>query len=271
MRLEGAVARVTGASSGIGRATALDLAGAGATVVALARREPLLRELVEEMERRRTPGEMAVCDVTDATAVAATVAAVVGHHGRLDVLVNNAGIALHRALLECTAEDLAEVMRVNYLGAAHCMLEALPHMAARGLGVVVNVASIAGAVPWAWEAGYSASKAALIALTEAAAPELRRRGVHLCWVNPGVVRTDLFTPEALRHLPPSAARTWLEPERVSAAIVDAVRRERASVTVPRSLAVAAALRSVLPGPFRAGMRRTYEATLRRGGPDGQPE
>jgi NAD(P)-dependent dehydrogenase (short-subunit alcohol dehydrogenase family) len=118
-------------------------------------------------------------------------------------------------------------------------------------------------VPWAWEAGYSASKAALIALTEAAAPEMARHGVHLCWVNPGLVRTAIFSEEAIRHLPPSAARTWMEPGVVSAAIVDAVVRERPSVTLPRSLAVAAALRHLLPGPFRAGVRRTYEGTLRR--------
>jgi short-subunit dehydrogenase len=155
------------------------------------------------------------------------------------------------------------VTRVNYLGAAACMLAVLPGMAARRRGVVVNVASIAGAVPWAWEAGYSASKAALIALTEAAAPEMARHGVHLCWVSPGLVRTGIFTEEALRHLPPSAARSWLEPGEVSAAIVDAVERERPSVTLPRSLALAAALRHLLPGPFRAGVRRTYLATLRR--------
>jgi NAD(P)-dependent dehydrogenase (short-subunit alcohol dehydrogenase family) len=262
MRLEGAVALVTGASSGIGRATALDLAGAGATVTGLARREPELRDLVAEMAERRTPGDMVVCDVTDPAAVERAVAAVVDRHGRVDVLVNNAGVALHRALLDCDPGDLERVMRVNYLGAATCMLAVLPGMAARRRGVVVNVASIAAAVPWTWEAGYSASKAALVALTEAAAPELRRHGVHLCWVSPGVVRTGLFTPAALRHLPPSAARTWLAPGEVSAAIVDAVVRERASVTLPRSLAVAAALRHLLPGPFRAGVRRTYEATLR---------
>jgi short-subunit dehydrogenase len=271
MRLDGAVALVTGASSGIGRATALDLAAAGATVVGVARREPLLRDLAAEMARRGTPGETAVCDVTDAAAVERAVAGVVERHGRVDVLVNNAGVGLHRALRDCTVADLERVMRVNYLGAAACLLAVLPHMTARRRGVVVNVASIAGAIPWAWEAGYSASKAALIALSEASAPELARLGVHVCWVNPGVVRTDIFTAEAIRHLPPSAARTRLEPGRVSAAILDAVRRERASVIVPRSLAVAAVLRSVLPGPFRAGVRRTYEATLRRDRRGDQPE
>lgn len=263
MRLEGAVALVTGASSGIGRATALDLAGAGATVVGLARREHLLRELAAELAARGTPGGVVACDVADTLAAEAAVAGVVAEHGRVDVLVNVAGIGLHRALLDCGAGDLERVMRVNYLGAAACMLAVLPGMVARRRGVVVNVASIAGAVPWAWEAGYSASKAALIALTEAAATEMARHGVHLCWVSPGLVRTGIFTGEAIRHLPPSAARTWMEPGVVSAAIVDAVVRERASVTLPRALAAAAALRHLLPGPFRAGVRRTYELTLRR--------
>lgn len=265
MRVQGAVAVVTGASSGIGWQTALDLAGAGATVVAVARREERLRSLVEELERRGTPGAMAICDVADRGAVEATASRVLDEHGRIDVLVNNAGIPLHRAFTECTVEDIEHVTAVNYLGTIYWMKAVLPAMRARRQGSIINVASMAGAVPWTWEAAYSASKAAVIALTEAVAPELRRSGVHCGWVNPGLVRTEIFTDEFWKHIPPGVERTMLDPGVLSAAIVDAIERERPGVTVPRRMAVPALLRHIAPRPFRMGMRRTYEATLRRGG------
>jgi short-subunit dehydrogenase len=124
---------------------------------------------------------------------------------------------------------------------------------------------MAGAVPWTWEAGYAASKAAVIALCEATAPELRRNGVHIGWINPGLVRTEIFSEDALRHLPKGAERTWIEPQVLSAAIIDCIKRERAGLTVPRYMAFSAVLRHVAPAVFRAGIRRTYEGTLRHDG------
>jgi len=263
VNVRGGVAVVTGASSGIGWHTALDLAGAGATVIAVARREARLAELLDELQRRGTPGEMAVCDVGDRAAVEATAARVLDEHGRIDILVNNAGIPLHRAFTECAVEDIEHVTAVNYLGTVYWMKAVLPSMQARHRGSVVNVASMAGAVPWTWEAAYSASKAAVIALTEAVAPELRRSGIHCGWVNPGLVRTEIFSEDFWKHIPPGVERTMLEPGVLSAAIVDVIEKERPGVTVPRRMAGASLLRHVAPRPFRMGMRRTYEASLRR--------
>jgi uncharacterized protein len=262
VQLAGAVAVVTGASSGIGHATALELCGRGAMVVAVARREERLRALAERMAGR---GAYIVCDVADAAAVSAAARRVLDEHGRIDVLVNNAGMPLHRAFLDCTIEELDRVMRVNYLGTVHWMQAALPAMVARRRGAVVNVASTAGAAPWTWEAGYSASKAAVIALTEAVAPELARRGVHCGWVNPGLVRTDIFSEEALRHVPRGVQRSFLEPADAARAIVAAAEKERAGVSVPRILGLPPVVRQVLPRLYRAGLRRTYEGTLRGDG------
>lgn len=255
------MAVVTGASSGIGRATAVELAARGATVVAVARREELLRSLVAQIGAQRAT--YAVCDVADAAAVSGAAERVLAEHGRIDLLVNNAGTPLHRAFMDCTVEDLERVMRVNYMGAVHWMKAALPSMMERGRGAVVNVASTAGAVPWTWEAGYSASKAAVIALTEAVAPELARAGVHCGWVNPGLVRTEIFSEEALRHVPPGVQRSFLEPSSVAQAIAGVIERERAGVTVPRVMGLPPLVRSLLPRLYRGGLRRTYEGTLRR--------
>ena len=265
MNVRGGVAVVTGASSGIGWHTALDLAGAGATVVAVARREERLRTLLGELERRGTPARMAVCDVADRGAVDAAAAQVLDELGRIDILVNNAGIPLHRAFLDCSVEDIERVTAVNYLGTIYWMKAVLPAMRARRRGSIINVASMAGAVPWTFEAAYSASKAAVIALTEAVGPELRRYGIHCGWINPGLVRTEIFTDDFWKHIPPGVERTMLEPGVLSAAIVDAIERERPGVTVPRRMAAPALLRHLAPRPFRMGMRKTYEAALRRAG------
>jgi uncharacterized protein len=261
VEIRGSVAVVTGASSGIGHATALELAARGATVVAVARREERLRALVEQIGEGRC--SFVVCDVADPAAVESAAARVLAEHGRIDVLVDNAGVPLHRAFLQSSVEDLERVMRVNYLGTVHWMKAVLPAMVAQGRGAVVNVASTAGAVPWTWEAGYSASKAAVIALTEAVAPELARHGVHCGWVNPGLVRTEIFSEEALRHVPRGVRRSFLEPAAVARAIAELVEKERPGVTVPRVMGLPPLVRQLLPRFYRGGLRRTYEGTLRR--------
>jgi len=263
MKISGSVAVVTGASSGIGWQTALDLGAAGATVIAVARREQRLVQLDEELRRLGAQSSHIVCDVGRRDQVEAAASRVLDDHGRIDIVVNNAGQPLHRSFAECTVEDLERVMHVNYMGTVYWIKAVLPAMRARRQGSIINIASMAGAVPWVWEAGYSASKAAVIALTEAIAPEVRRDGIHVCWINPGLVRTEIFSEDALRHLPPSSRRTWLEPKVLSRAIIRAIEGERAGMTVPRAMAFAGVFRHVAPPLFRLGIRKTYEGTLKR--------
>jgi short-subunit dehydrogenase len=260
VQIRGAVAVVTGASSGIGAATASELAMRGARVVLVARREDRLREVSARVGRGAT---YVVCDVADPAAVQRAASQVLADHGQIDVLVNNAGTPLHRAFLETSDADMERVMRVNYMGTVRWMHAVLPAMVARRRGSIVNVASAAGAAPWTWEADYSASKAAVIALSEAVAPELARFGVHCGWVNPGLVRTEIFSEEALRHVPPRVRRSFMEPPAVARAIAGVVEHERAGVSVPRAIGLPPVVRQLLPRLYRMGLRRTYQATLRR--------
>jgi uncharacterized protein len=260
VQISGSVAVVTGASSGIGAATVVELASRGATVVAAARREARLQEVVA---RAGHSASHVVCDVSSDAGVLDACAWVLAKHGRIDVLVNNAGTPLHRAFAETPVADMARVMDVNWLGQVRWMKAVLPSMRDRGRGSIVNVASAAGGAPWTWEAAYSASKAAVIALTEAAAPELARAGVHCGWVSPGLVRTEIFSQEAMRHVPPRVRRSFLEPEVVARAICSLVESEGAGVSVPRAIGFPPVVRHLLPRLYRAGLRRTYEGTLRR--------
>lgn len=174
------VVLVTGASSGIGRATAELLGGRGHVVYGTSRRP----------ERRAAPFAMLPLDVTDDASVAAAVAAVLDGQGRIDALVNNAGLVLAGAVEDTAPGEAMAVMNTNVLGAHRLARAVLPAMRGQGSGVIVNVGSLAGRVGMPFQGLYSASKYALEGLTEALRIEAGRFGVTVALVAPG----DTATP-----------------------------------------------------------------------------
>jgi NAD(P)-dependent dehydrogenase (short-subunit alcohol dehydrogenase family) len=187
---DGKVAIVTGASSGIGRATALALANAGAAIVAVGRDSEALATVCEEI---RTGGQRAaplVADVTDETAPSAIVGAAVGTFGRIDVLVNAAGI-ISSATVETTSDDAFDrMMSLNVRATFRLLREATPALKATR-GAVVNLSSVAGTRAFPNLFAYCVSKAAVDQLTRCAALDLAPDGVRVNAVNPGVVITNL--------------------------------------------------------------------------------
>ena len=229
------VAVVTGASSGIGEAIARALAARGTTCVLLARREERLRALAEELG-----GEFEVCDVGDRAAVEGVAARVLARHPRVDVLVNNAGIAARTDFVGGDPERIEAVLRVNYLGGVWCLNAFLP-----GLGRgshVVNVVSVAGTV-----AGgpYSASKHAQLAFSRSTARELRPRGISVHTVNPGFVETEGFPQRGRFH--GLAGRLVAEPALVAERVLGAIDHDRAEIYVPRWYRPAAWAQTLAPG------------------------
>ncbi|MCX7682217.1 MAG: SDR family oxidoreductase [Anaerolineae bacterium] len=225
--LTGRIALVTGASSGIGRATAVALARAGADVALAARREPLLEEVAEDIRALGRGALVIPTDVTSPSAVSQLIARVLAHWGRLDILVACAGQYIRSPIRELTPEVLQQSLAVNFYGSVYPVLEALPHMLSRGAGHIVLVTSMDGKKGLPPDAPYVAAKFALSGFGEVLRQELHGTGVGVTVVFPGRVDTPLI---ADLEVPRISAK--IPPEAVARAIVRAIRRRQAEVIVP---------------------------------------
>ena len=187
----GKVAVVTGASAGLGRRLALDLASAGAVVVGVARREPRLRALVDEMRSHSPESSYRVCDLSEAASFVGLLEQVEEEHSRIDILANIAGVGGIIRTEPTTAASLRSIMEVNVIAPVAGMVTVLPGMRKRGFGAVANMSSDDGRAPGPGAADYSASKAALSAATESLSYDARPDGVFLHTVYPGWVPTEM--------------------------------------------------------------------------------
>jgi NAD(P)-dependent dehydrogenase (short-subunit alcohol dehydrogenase family) len=224
------VAVVTGASSGIGEATARLLASEGWTCVLVARREERLRSIASEIG-----GEVEVCDVADREAVDATAARVLSRHPAVHLLVNNAGIPARGSFLTLDPERVEQVAAVNYLGGVWCTRAFLPGLeaavAAGEKADVVNLVSVAGTVAFAPAGPYAAAKHAQLAFARSSGVALRRRGIGSHAVLPGFLETEGFPQHSVLRSR-LLRRFMTDTEAVAEAILRSVERNRAEVTIP---------------------------------------
>ncbi len=240
--LEGTVALITGASSGIGEATAAALAEAGALVVVAARRKDRLDELVSAIAStggRRA--EAVAADVTVPADAAGLVDGVVGRHGRLDIVVNNAGVMLNGPVVGAPLDEWERMVALNVNGLLHVAHAALPHLlraaaepAPRGVADLVNISSVAGRVARVGSGVYNLTKHGVNAFSESLRQEVTQRHVRVALVEPGAVATELVS-----HMRPESQagfeERFAEVELLQAGdIAEAIRYV---VTRPRHMAV----------------------------------
>lgn len=248
-KLEGKTVLITGASSGIGRVTALRMAEAGANLFLVARRVARLEAVAAEARAWGAATETFPGDVTRSEVMHSAVTACVARFGRLDVLVNNAGEGFFASVEDTTEADLDRMIGVNLKGAFHGIQSALPVMRRQQAGHIINIASTAGRRGSPYVGAYCASKFALIGLTESLRVELLETGIDVSLVCPGVTRTDFFMSAQRRthhHQGPSMKADTAE--EVASWIVGLTQRPRPEV-LPQALGRKAflALNLLAPG------------------------
>jgi 3-oxoacyl-[acyl-carrier protein] reductase len=228
------VALVTGASQGIGRACALSLARAGATVAVGARNEEKLNELAQEINAAGGKSAVFVVDVANEDEIKNAIKSAINQFGKIDILVNNAGITRDQLVMRMKRADWDSVLNTNLTSAYLCIQQVIPSMLKQRWGRIINIASIFGQMGQAGQANYAASKAGLIGLTMAIAREVGSRNITCNAVAPGFIETAMtaglaedFKKEALKLIPLARIGT---PEDVASAVAFLASDESSYIT-----------------------------------------
>ena len=252
LRLQNKIVVITGASSGIGKATALEFARRGANLIIGARRGELLDEVAAACRLQGVQCTAVVADVAKREDCKRLIDAA----GKVDVLVNNAGFAIFDAIENAPPDDLQQMMQTNYFGTVWCTQAALPSMLERRDGVIVNVSSIAGLMGYARMGGYCATKFAIVGFTEALRDEVLGRGIRVSLICPGTTETNFFT-KAERGKMPGASRLILaiKPEHVAKAVCDSAEDGRYRRILPFGAALYMRLKEFSPRTAHFFMRR----------------
>ena len=247
---------ISGASNGIGKQLAIDLAARGAVVVGCGRARDRLVETLKEVRKLSPKSLMIACDIGDTEQVHGMMTKVLADFGRIDILINNAGIGMRKPFVDTPLETIEAIMRTNYLGAVYCAHEVLPAMIARGSGHIVNISSGAGKIGTLNMAGYCASKFAMNGWSESLYHELKPLGVNVSVVCPGPVSTQ-FNREFQDSEPKSPPQLFISAAAVSQAVMRAIERNKFEVVMPRWLALMCWVKRLSPGLFRALAQRRF--------------
>lgn len=251
-RYDGQISVVTGASSGLGRRLATDLAQRGAMVIGIARSADALLDLAGGSGGRIVA---LPCDVDDEVALADALRSVESDHGQIDILVNAAGWEQATKVEDAEVDLYHRIFATNFFGLVAATLAVVPGMLQRGHGIVVNVSSDHGRAPAPGTPAYSASKAAVSAFTESLAHECHGRGVHLHVLYPGWVPTPLgqAVVEAGMPQPPKVVRRT--EDQVSTATLERMGGAGIEINCARVATLAPVMRAFAPALYRSQMRK----------------
>ncbi|MBN8208786.1 3-ketoacyl-ACP reductase [Bacillus sp. NTK071] len=210
--IKGKIAYVTGASSGIGRATALELAREGVNVGLIARTENKLKEVADEAKALGVDASYATADIAEIEEVNEAVANLEKNLGPADVLINNAGIGLYGPFLELDPKDFKHTFEVNVYGTYHVTRAVLPQMIEKDRGDIINISSSSGLKGTSGSTAYSASKFAIQGMTEALMQEVRRNNIRVFTLNPSLVATELAFGDKLSE---QDKEKYMQPEDIA--------------------------------------------------------
>ncbi len=234
------VVLITGASSGIGRGLALELARRGARAGLLARRGDLLREVVEEIQSHGGKAIALPADVTDANAVRAAAGKLRNEFGPIDLLIANAGVGATTAARNLEPEGVAQIFNVNVIGVVNCVTAVIPQMIERGRGQLAVISSLAAYRGLPKSAAYCSSKAAISSLFESLRLDLQPQGIDVTIIHPGFIKTQL-TAGRQAKLP-----FLLEVDEAANRMIRAIEKRKKSYAFPWQLATLVRIGMVMP-------------------------
>lgn len=231
MDFKNKVVLITGASSGIGKETAIEFAKLGANVVLVARRKEKLEQVENELKKFNVTTLVCQCDVSKKEQVEQLSKTVLEKFDSIDVLVNNAGFAIYGSVSDLSIDEIQSQMETNYFGMMYCIKNFLPTMLKKKSGHIVNVASVAASFGLPGIASYCASKHAMLGFSEGLKHELKGTGVGITVVSPIMVRTDFFDHPSFEKMP-KYSPTSLSSKTVAKAIIKAANSKRLEIIVP---------------------------------------
>ena len=255
MKLDQKIVLITGASSGIGRALAVSMAEAGAIVVAVARRSERLQALLEEIGDYSPTSCYLAGDIGQQDFAEAIVEQTIDRYGRIDIIINNAAIPMHKSLSAIKPAEVAHVMQVNFMACVWTTLAAIPHMHRQGSGTLVNVSSYATKVVPTNESIYVASKSAMNGFTRGLWNDLTGSGIHAMLIHPGPIDTEIWSK---LQQPGAYAGKLYSAERTAREMLRAIIKQKREVVVPRwsaSLIMGQLVNAVAPAIVRASVQR----------------
>jgi len=252
---------ITGASSGIGKALAVEMSKAGAQLVLTSRKKDLLdnvaREIIQECPDIPAPLTIP-CDVTNTMDIRRLFNTCDKKTGGIDILINNAGIGVYGEGDMATLEDYREIMEVNYFGAVQCMLAAIPSMKKKKMGTIVNISSVAALHGVPFLGGYGASKAALVAFSQSLRAELIKDGISIVVVYPGYTETEFFEHEKKVGRAQRPEGPYMPVKQVAKSIIKCIEHEKEELVLSLEGKALSATRKLFPGLVRRAMNKIAE-------------
>jgi len=245
MDFKNKVVLITGASSGIGKQTAIEFAKLGSNIILVARRKNKLEQVENELKKFNVNTLVCTCDVSKKDQVEKMSKIVLEKFNSIDILVNNAGFAIYGSVYDLSINDIESQMETNYFGMIYCTKNFLPLMLEKKSGHIVNVASVAASFGLPGIASYCASKFAMLGFSEGLKHELSGTGVGITVVSPIMVKTDFFDHPSFGKMP-KYSPTSLNSKTVAKAIVKASNSSRLEIITPSIVRIAIWLKHTFP-------------------------
>ena len=254
------VVLITGASSGIGKETAIEFAKLGANIILVARRKEKLEQVANELKEFHVSTLVCTCDVSKKEQVKEMAKMILEKFDSIDILVNNAGFAIYGSVNDLTIDEIESQMETNYFGMIYCIKNFLPLMLKKKSGHIVNVASVAASFGLPGIASYCASKFAMLGFSEGLKHELKDTGVGITVVSPIMVRTNFFDHSSFEKMPKYSPMS-LSSKTVAKAILQAANSPRLEIIVPSVVRGAVWIKNTFPYFINPVLGKSFKKQL----------